>query len=139
MIRFHSFLILFSLLALSVGCGKNIPVKGSVSFEDGSPLECGTIFFQSDTCSAKGEIEAGGNFVIGSLKDRDGLPPGRYKVFIKGAVAIRPGFVPKLGSDDLGYAPVIDENYSSAQTTPLEYDIDKKSFFEIKIPPFQRK
>ncbi|MDR0336561.1 MAG: hypothetical protein LBI18_05670 [Planctomycetaceae bacterium] len=127
--------LLFGVIVFS-GCGNYLAVKGKVVFEDGTPLECGTIIFQSESHYARGTIRTGGNFVIGSDKEQDGVPSGHYKVFITGAQTIQPDFVPKPGKDDVGYVSLIDPIYSSVETTPIMYDIDKNNYFEIKVKPF---
>lgn len=131
--------ILFCIFVLccctTIGCGNYIRVSGSVTFPDGTPLETGIVNFQSPTHIAKGTLQKGGRFTIGTFKVADGLPPGEYKVFITGAQKVRPDFVPNPKIDDLGLISVIDERFSSPDQTPLAYTIEKKTTLNIVVDP----
>lgn len=132
-----------TLLGLAIlafaGCSPNVSVKGKVSFEDGSPLDIGVIVFQSSTHVGKGRIASDGAFSVGSVKPNDGLPPGSYKVFIIEAGRVPPGFVPDPESDESGIVSLIDPRYCDPATTPIHYDIEKKSDLEITVQPYHSK
>lgn len=125
-------------LLVACGCGSHIPVSGTVTYPDGTPLEVGTVAFQSATHVAKGEIKPGGKYTIGSLKPNDGVPEGEYKVYITGAQSVRPGFVRNPEVDDFGLVPVIDEKFASPQTTPLVCNVTKKTVFNIVVDPYSK-
>jgi hypothetical protein len=90
-------LLLFGVL----GCGSsNYPVRGKVTFPDGTPLTEGMVVFETKgdgaAVTARGEIQADGSFELGTLKPRDGAPAGTYRVLISpktdpNAVDKRPG------------------------------------------------
>jgi hypothetical protein len=85
--RYFCFLALFVSLCVW-GCGNNqVSVSGNITFsDDGSPLTVGTVYFMSDSHLARGDINSNGTYNIGSLSQKDGLPPGTYRVYISGAV-----------------------------------------------------
>jgi len=83
MLRLHTFCFLVLLMFL-VGCGKNVPLKGTITFsDDGSPLPEGTIAFVNtkENRMSRGDVRDG-KFVIGTEKLTNGLPPGIYQISI---------------------------------------------------------
>lgn len=76
------------VLTSLIGCGKgHVGMGGRVTYSDtGEPLEVGTVSFTTPTFHARGEIKQDGRYTIGSYSEKDGLPPGRYQVYISGAV-----------------------------------------------------
>jgi hypothetical protein len=74
------FPLIFAVL-LICGCNPNQKMGGKVSFSDGTPLTCGTIIFSNDSFLARANINPNGSYDVGSLSDKDGLPPGKYKVY----------------------------------------------------------
>lgn len=82
-------LLISSLLILAciVGCGKNVPLGGKVTFsDDQTPLTKGIVCFQNGGFTARGPLKEDGTYVVGSEKAADGLPPGEYQIYITGAV-----------------------------------------------------
>jgi hypothetical protein len=93
------------------GCGNGyISFGGKVTFEeDGSPLTQGIVVFTTDTFQAEGAIHSDGTYQLGSVSQKDGLPPGNYKVFVTGAGnTVKEKFVSS-----------IDLLFTDRQTTPL--------------------
>ena len=86
------FYFLFILvIMISAGCSDKKPMRGKVTFaDDGSPLTRGIVVFQSDTILARGTIKQDGTYVMGSEKEKDGIPKGEYKVRIDFAVGSPP-------------------------------------------------
>ena len=83
----HCFLL--SLLIFCVlGCGNGqVGLSGKVTFtDDDTPLTVGMVNFSSDSFLARGAISGDGSYTLGSTKEKDGLPPGKYNVYISGAV-----------------------------------------------------
>ena len=78
--------LLFLLTVL--GCGSShVKMSGRVVYEDdGSPLTTGTVLLCTPTMQARGHLDKNGYFDVGTLGDRDGLPPDTYEVAIVGAV-----------------------------------------------------
>src|SRR5262245_52426221 len=75
------------LLALAAGCGSGrYPVTGSVTYEDGNPVEAGTVIgeatVEGKSVSVQGKIEKDGTFSWGAAKPGDGALPGNYRVIV---------------------------------------------------------
>ena len=84
MLRVHDITIIL-LMTLLTGCGSNVGLSGKVVFsDDKSPVPLGTVelISESGTFSARAEIKPDGTFVVGSLKEKDGLPPGKYRISV---------------------------------------------------------
>jgi len=67
------------------GCGRGLyPVRGTVTFDDGSSVDRGLVVFESADGSmmARGMIQPGGGYELSTQKPGDGLKPGRYRVLI---------------------------------------------------------
>ncbi len=80
--------MLFASLVLTVICGCSngqVPLSGSVTFEDGSPLTQGIVCFRQENYQAKGDIDSKGHYVLGAIHAKDGIKPGDYAVIILGA------------------------------------------------------
>ena len=85
--KHHSIFILLFLVFVA-GCGNShVKMSGRVIYEDdGSPLTTGTVLLCTPTMQARGHLDKNGYFDVGTLGDKDGLPPGIYEVGIVGAV-----------------------------------------------------
>ena len=78
-------------LALILGCGPShpstYPVQGSVKFEDGAPVEIGSVEFRSiegeERTMARGKIEKDGSFTLSTFEPGDGALPGEHQVIIQ--------------------------------------------------------
>ena len=72
----------------SVGAkSTNVTITGRVVYDDdGSPLTAGTVLLCTPTMQARGHLDKNGYFNVGTLGDKDGLPPGHYEVAFVGAV-----------------------------------------------------
>ena len=81
---FLSIFVLLFVFVMMTGCG-DPKVTGKVTFPDGTPLTKGQVMFQKDGLIGSGDITEKGTYTAGKLKDGDGLPPGKYQVFITGA------------------------------------------------------
>ena len=124
------FALLLSMLVLT-GCGDKVKLKGKVVFsDDGSPVPIGVVCFETDTYSARGILAEDGTFDVGSLADKDGLPPGTYRVSITGAQKV-------IGQDARGaniYEPLVAAKFTSGSTSGLTIDVTaatKKFEFEV--------
>ena len=113
------FALSLSLLMLA-GCGDKVGLRGKATFtDDGSPVPTGTVCFETDTYLARGDLKPDGTFVVGSLKANDGLPPGKYRVYISGAQK-------SIGQDKEGmdiYESLIDEKFASGSTSGITIDV----------------
>jgi hypothetical protein len=115
--------ILLLLLPCLFGCSDAVAVKGKVTFADGEPLEIGKVVFENDTKTFTGKIQKDGTFSMGQLKEGQGIPPGKYRVYVSEA------FLEEI-TDGVPFPKIthlIAEKYRSPQTSGLEYDIQKKT------------
>ncbi|MDR2642347.1 MAG: hypothetical protein LBC74_06095 [Planctomycetaceae bacterium] len=121
--------LVFALLFLA-GCNQGkVQLGGTVTFDDGAPLTIGSVIFSTDTFSAKGNIDSSGKYVMGSIVTNDGLPAGKYKVYIEGAT--------EESSDTNGELTrsLIDVEYSRYDTTPLICEVPApENTFNIQVP-----
>ncbi|MDR1960359.1 MAG: carboxypeptidase-like regulatory domain-containing protein [Planctomycetaceae bacterium] len=115
--------ILFLLLQGLLGCSHAITVKGKVTFSDGTPLEIGKVVFENDQRTFTGKIQKEGTFSMGQLKEGQGIPPGKYRVYI--SEAFLEEFSP--GSPFPKVTQLIAKKYRKPQTSGLEYDIQEKT------------
>ena len=125
--------LVLSLLLL-IGCGGNVTVTGKVVFsDDGSPLTVGTVCFASNGSLARGDIQPDGTFTVGTLGERDGLPPGTYSVYILGASRI-------IGSADAGIdEQLIDLKHTSPDTSGKKVEITSSiRDFVIEVDRFRK-
>jgi len=126
------------VLVVVLGCSDNVPLRGKVVYSDnGEPVPRGLIMLESGTHMSRGEIQSDGTFVISSLKARDGIPPGDYRISIAGAVetyematpraqrAVMPGEVAQ--STPMRIVPLIDPKYERASTSGLTLTVDRST------------
>lgn len=127
------FLALFLVLLFVVGCGSGqVPLGGTVTFEDGTPLTVGSVCFASATVSVRGDIDSQGKYTVGTLTDKDGLPPGTYKVYISGATEETP---PQGGGLVGSTRLLIDSRYANEASTPLTLEVPApNNRFDIAVP-----
>ncbi|MGL4594190.1 MAG: hypothetical protein ACRCUY_05625 [Thermoguttaceae bacterium] len=119
---------LYLLLVAAVGCGKNVRLGGRVTFDDGTPLNFGTVAFVTETYQAEGVIQSDGTYILGSTYENDGLAPGIYKVFILGS---------EDTSGDIAISRVASE-YCDRRSTPITHEVSRHSSpkfdFQVKRP-----
>jgi hypothetical protein len=108
--------IIFLILLFLCGCsGGNVSVKGTVKFDDGSPLTRGTIRFIGDKTQANAVIGAHGTYVLGGAKPGDGIASGVYAV----TVSARTGG----GSDGRPLVYFVDPKFENASTSGLTCEV----------------
>lgn len=125
--------VLVPLLALlAVGCASGrYPVSGRVTYEDGSPVESGTVIGETTVdgrpVSVQGNIEKDGSFEWGFARAGDGAPPGPYKVLV----------VPRaLGDAELaaGMRPAVSGKYTKFESSGLTFEVKpQKNEFNITV------
>ena len=132
MIRFSSKLMGLLLLPfLIAGCSGNQNVSGTVSYPDGTPLTQGFVYFESTTemFQARGEIMNDGIYRLGSVKANDGIPPGKYMVFV---ISERRG--------DQGRIPLVAPKYNAGTTSGIVCEVPvAKGKFDFTVEPFEGK
>jgi hypothetical protein len=131
-----------------IGCGKNVSLRGKVLYEDSTPITVGTVNFTTGTHLSRGKIQPDGSYAMGTNKEKDGLPPGSYKIYITGAeIPIEPKIKPEVQNNANGlpvssmprYQQLVGKEYMTASTTPLTCDVPVKgNSFDIivKKPKF---
>ena len=122
--------VLISVIFLA-GCGKNIHFSGKVEFTDGTPVESGTIYFEKADFVARGTIAPNGRYVLGSIGPKDGIPPGKYKVYIRGVVDKDAKTKNPLGM--ISSVSLIDNKYSNPETSGLSVEIPAERTLDIKL------
>jgi len=130
------FLIAFIVLPLLlIGCSNHVQLSGTVTYsDDGTPLETGMVVFETETFYSRGVILEGGKYTLITHKPKDGLPPGKYQVYVNGA--IRSELLPD--GTVAAEIPLITSKYSSPDTSGLEIDVDRstKTFdFQVDRAP----
>jgi hypothetical protein len=114
-------------LAGALGCGGTnlYPVHGQVAFKDGAPitpLVGGQVVFEplepNAKESARGEIQPDGTFHLGTFKNGDGAPPGKYKVLV-----MPPARSPS--DEKRPKPPVLHARYQRLNETPLEFNVTR--------------
>ena len=131
--RYGLCFIALLMLLCAVGCGDKVKLGGKVTFsDDGSPLTAGTVIFSTNTFEARGDIQADGTYKMSSDKAGDGLPPGKYKVYVCDAFKYeRVG--PANNPTDVSVA-LIHSMYSSPDTSGLEVDVSSSvKTFDFKV------
>ena len=121
------------ILLLCVGCGKNFPLKGKVLDEDGNPITVGMVNFTSEKGLSRAKIQSDGSYTVGTLKETDGLPPGKYKVYVSGAeIAVAskaPTRYDTMGQpmpQMAGYKKLVATKYTTEANTPLTCEVPVK-------------
>ena len=135
--RYFVLFLLSGCVLFVAGCGQP-KVTGTVTYTDGTPLERGTVNFQTATHAAMGAIGENGRYTIGGVKAGDGVPSGTYKVFITGAMGIDTSNVQTLqfGQGPGTTAPIIqliDRRYERPETSGLTCDVKKSTVFNIEV------
>lgn len=118
-------------LAICLGCGKNVELRGQVTYSDNNePLTTGMVILENDHFQSRGLIGKDGTFRIGTLKTTDGLPPGTYRVYITGACMDDP----VDGSRPVW--PLIESQYTSPTTSELTVAVDRSTRrFDFSVAP----
>jgi hypothetical protein len=120
------------LLALVPGCGSGrYPVTGRVTYEDGTPVEAGTVIAEAvvdgKAVGVQANIEKNGSFSWGANRPGDGALPGSYRVLVMP--------VP-LGDSELaeGKVPAVDGKFMSYETSGLTFEVKPtKNELNIKV------
>ena len=116
------FVIAFSLFL--TGCSDHVSLSGRVTYsDDGSPLESGTVIFQTAALFARGEIGKDGKYVMATMRPNDGLPPGQYRVFVNSAYRYE---FPE-GGGPANEILLITHKYTSPETSELVVDVDRST------------
>jgi hypothetical protein len=109
------------LAALAAGCGSGrYPVAGRVTYEDGTPVEAGTVIGEATVngkaVGVQGNIQSDGCFRWGTERAGDGAVPGSYRVAVMPVA---------LGDSELaaGKQPAVDARYAKYQTSGVTFEV----------------
>ncbi|MDR1492199.1 MAG: hypothetical protein LBT05_05725 [Planctomycetaceae bacterium] len=132
--------IFYIALAISLafaGCNNGkVGLSGKVTYTDGTPLGIGEIYFHTAAYEARGTLKPDGTYVVGSISDKDGLPKGKYNVYIFGAQ--KPSGKTRDGMDIM--VSLIDEKYLSPETSGITVDIPVPGGkFDFQVEPYKEK
>lgn len=125
-------------LAFFVGCSGNgiatYPVEGVVTLEDGTPLQTGTVEFNSieRDLTASGKIQSDGTFRLTTFKDGDGAVLGDHD-----AVVVQLISTEDLPLHDHDHGPTIDPKYSHYDSAGLSFTVhdDRTNAVRIVLTP----
>jgi hypothetical protein len=114
------------------GCGPGRSVvAGKVSYEDGTPVEDGSVIGEATVggkmVAVQGTIRKDGSFTWGGDREADGALPGTYKVIV---------VPPSLSEYELdhGQRPAIDGKYGKYETSGLSLEVKPgKNEFNITV------
>ena len=129
----HSNLLLLLVLLCAAGCGGQIKVEGKVTFsDDGLPLTAGTVNFVTETFEARGFLQADGTYKLSSVGKDDGVPPGKYRVYVSDAIERF-----REGQEETALeitVPLIDPKFASATESGLEFEVtSSQRKFDFKV------
>jgi hypothetical protein len=123
---------LVAIIAFAVaGCsGGRCTVTGTVTYEDGSPVESANVIGEATVngklVAVQGTVKNGA-FAWGGVKEGDGALPGQYKVIV---------VPPTLSEYELsqGKIPAISGKFGKYETSGLTFEVkDGKNEFRIKV------
>ncbi|MCA9231003.1 MAG: hypothetical protein KDA57_10145 [Planctomycetales bacterium] len=121
------------------------PVTGTVKLPDGSPLSGSQMLVrpnENPKYSAKGEVDAEGNFVLTTFEVGDGAIAGTHQVLVFPPVTRES--LDDVASRSKKPMPVIDDIYQNERTSPLSITVSSdgssENHFDLVVePPKPRK
>jgi hypothetical protein len=115
------FLPLLFLVVYASGCGSGrCKVTGRVTYDDGSPVEAGTVIGEATVngkpVGVQGNIARDGTFSLGSSRPGDGALPGNYRVLVMPVA---------LGDSELaaGKRPAFGGKYTKFETSGITFEV----------------
>jgi hypothetical protein len=131
MLRKLCFAVFTMSVALLAGCNSGrCTVTGTVTYEDGSPVDSGNVIGEATVdgklVGVQGTIK-NGTFTWGGAKEGDGALPGQYKVIV---------VPPSLSEYQVGQGMTlaIDGKYAKYETSGLSFEVKPgKNEFPIKV------
>ena len=133
-------LLCLVVFIFAAGCSDKVRLGGTVTFsDDGAPVTKGCVVFVTATFQSRGLIASDGTYTLSSTGNKDGIPPGEYRIFLTGiedTIQIdRPD-----GSYDTRSVFLISEKYASPETSGLTCVVDGKTKrHDIQVDRMQRR
>ncbi len=127
---------LLLVVAVASGCSSGSvptwPVSGTVTLEDGTALQTGTVEFASEdgAHTARGVIQKDGSFRLSTFKDGDGAVAGRHD-----AVVIQLISTEDLPLHEHEHGPTVDPRFGHYDSSGLEFTVkpDRENAFRIVV------
>jgi hypothetical protein len=125
--------LIFFFLIMS-GCSGRVKVSGTVTFNDGTPLDFGQVCFTKDDLTFFGRINQKGYYTPGEYKDGDGIPPGTYQVWLARTVLSEP-ILDKNGeeSERVNRIERVSRKFTAPETSPLTYEVKRSGSRKFDI------
>ena len=120
----YVFLFFVALLLFLTGCG-DPQVKGTVTFDDGTPLTTGGVMFVDGSYTATGAIKPDGSYVLSSLTLGDGVKSGNYKVTVSAQTG--------GGIDEGPVVNLVDVKFADPATSGLTCDVKGATTYNITV------
>ena len=117
-------LFFVALLLSLTGCG-NPSVKGTVKFDDGTPLTTGGVCFIAGSNTATGAIKSDGSYVLSESRAGDGVKPGHYKVTVSAQTG--------GGSDGEPLVHLVDPKFGDPGTSGLTCEVKGSTTYNIAV------
>jgi hypothetical protein len=133
-------IIFFLLFLILTGCSDRVKISGTVTYDDGKPLTQGSVCFRSeDGTTYQGYLDKDGHYSPGEFKDGDGIPFGKYKVWVAGSdeSVERPG--KNGGISQFQIIVNVDSQYTSPDTGKLNFEVKSGSAktFDFTVEHFK--
>ena len=113
-------------LGVVTGCSNKVKVSGTVTFDDGTPLTEGSVCFRDETNTFHGKIDKNGHYSPGGLKEGEGIPYGKYEVWISGTDRSEP--LPSkngMPASEFKIITTVASKYTSPNPNGLTYEAKK--------------
>lgn len=130
--------ILLSLVVIATGCSSNdiptYPVEGIVTLDDGTPVQTGTVEFNSldQNLTARGSIQSDGTFRLTTFKDGDGAVAGAHD-----AVVVQLISTEDLSLHEHDHGPTIDPKFAHYDSAGLRFTVhtDRTNSIRVLLTP----
>jgi hypothetical protein len=143
--RIFILFIVVSFPLLLTGCGGGgYAVTGKVTFPDDSPLDCGTVVFESEKQTFYGGVGTDGTYTMMGGTGNKKIPSGTYKVYLMGTVRAGNADAPPIPLDadgnQIGPPPkevpdiqLVAAKYTRRDTSGLECEVKGSRTFDIPV------
>lgn len=118
-------------LSMTAGCDSgNGPLSGRVIFDDGSPVQSGSIEFRAVANGSRfaSRISSDGRFYPKDDEGRGGLPTGEYEI-----VVVQIVLTEDLAAHEHSHGHTVPRRYADYHTSKLRVTIDPQQREEIEI------
>ena len=138
-------LALFAFLLALTGCGGGgFAVTGKVTFPDGSPLDTGTVVFDSGSTVFYGGVDKQGNYTMMGTEGSKGIPAGSYQIYLMGTVRSPYADAEPIPTDadgnqigpprpELPDIQLVANKFLQKGTSGLQCDVKGKTEFNIPV------